>query len=125
MENKSRKIVSIETSLKNFFKYFLIFTKALNKLRPKEIDLLTEILYKNHLELNNFKYDSDRWNKVFSLDSKNEYKKNLEIEDYTLQNLLSSLRKKKVIKNNEVMDYYLPKISNNNFQLIYNFNIKK
>lgn len=124
MEKKSRKIVSINTSLKDFFKYFLIFTKALNKLRPKEIELLTEILYKNHKEYPNFKYDSDRWDKVFNTDSKNEYKKNMKIEDYTLQNLLSSLRKKKVIKDNQIVDYYVPKVSNNMFQLIYHFNIK-
>jgi len=122
---KASKIVNINTDLKNLFKHYLFITKPLNKLRPKEIDVLALLLYYNYLEIPNFKRNEDRWKRVFDYSTKLQIREELEIEDYTLQNVLSSLRKKKVIVNNVITDYYIPKIdATNNFQLVFNFNIK-
>lgn len=118
-----KKIISINTSLHDLFYYYLKFTKPLHNLRPKEISLLNEILYKNEIEKPNFKRNEDRWKKVFDYDSKLQYKEILKIEDYTLQNLLSSLRKKKVIVDNQISKYYIPQLDDdtNNFVLNFNF----
>lgn len=119
------KIININTDIKTVFKHYLFITKPLNKLRPKEIDVLSLLLYYNYLETPNFKRDEDRWRRVFDYSTKLLIREELQMEDYTLQNVLSSLRKKKVIKDNIIMDYYIPKVDpKNNFQLIFNFNVK-
>lgn len=115
------KSIKIPVNEKNIYYYFLIFTKPLHKLRPKEIELTAEIIYKFILEKDNFKLINDCWKKVFSYESKIEYCDNLNIKDYNLQNLLSSLRRKKVIVNNRVTKNYIPDIKNKEFKLMFNF----
>jgi len=119
----SRKVITIKATVKEVIRNYLIFTKPLSKLRPKEIDLLTEILYFNHRETPNFKREDDRWKKVFDYESKMIYKKALDIEDYTLQNLLTGLRKKKVVENNQVKKAFIPDLSKDNLMLIFNFKV--
>lgn len=123
MKNVKKKVVTIPTSLKNVLKQYLVITKPMNKLRPKEIDVMSLLLYYNILEKPNFVRDDDRWKKIFDYDTKLKIKEELEIEDYTLQNILSSLRKKGAIKDNKIQDYYIPDIDTKteNFMLIFNF----
>jgi hypothetical protein len=92
-----------------------------------EIDVVSLMLYYNSIEADNFKRDEDRWKKVFSYETKMLIKEELKIEDYTLQNILSSLRKKKVIVNNVITDYYIPKVNKDtkHFQVIFDFNINE
>lgn len=124
MEKSRGKLVKIPVTTKSLFKSYLSLTKPINKLGPKEIDVLSLILYYNHIEKPNFKRDEDRWRKVFDYDTKMLIKEELEMKDYSLQNILSSLRRKKVVKNNVVMPYYIPDIDNSNtFKLVFQFNI--
>jgi hypothetical protein len=116
-----KKVVTIKTDIKDAINKYLTFTKPLNKLRPKEIDLLSEMTYLFIKEKDNFKREEDLWKKVFDYDSKIIYKENLNIEDYTLQSLLSSLRKKKVIENNTIRSVYIPDLSDNEFLLVFKF----
>lgn len=124
MEKSRGKLVKIPVTTKSLFKSYLSLTKPINKLGPKEIDVLSLILYYNHIEKPNFKRDEDRWRKVFDYDTKMLIKEELEMKDYSLQNILSSLRRKKVIKNNVVMPYYIPDIDNSStFKLVFQFQI--
>lgn len=124
--DKVRKVVTINTDLKECIRLYLIFTKYINKLRPAEINLVTEMIYYYLVEFDNFKRDEDRWKKVFDYESKIKYREILEIEDYSLQSMLSSLRKKNVIKDNVIKAALIPKIKkeNDNFQLVFNFKFK-
>lgn len=124
MEKSRGKLVKIPVTTKTLFKSYLSLTKPINKLGPKEIDVLSLILYYNHIEKPNFKRNEDRWRKVFDYDTKMLIKEELDMKDYSLQNILSSLRRKKVIRNNVVMPYYIPEIDNSDvFKLIFQFEI--
>lgn len=117
------KKVTIPSNRKLIYKQYLTITKPLNGLRPKEIDVLSLLLYYNHVEKENFKRDEDRWKRVFSYETKMKVKEELEIKDYTLQNILSSLRKKKAIINNQITNYFIPKIEDNTFRLVFEFSL--
>lgn len=116
---KAVKTITFKEDEKTIIKSYLEFTKPIHKLSPKEIDLLTEIVFKYHNEKDNFKRESDLWKKVFDYDSKMEYKESLDIQDPSMQNLLSSLRRKKVLDGNKVKESYIPKLDNKEFFLVY------
>ena len=120
-----QKVITIKTDIKDAINKYLTFTKPFNKLRPKEIDLLSEMIYCFKKEIVNFKRKEDLWKKVFDYDSKMIYKENLRIEDYTLQSLLTSLRKKKVIVNNTIRDVYIPDLTDKEFLLVFKFEINE
>lgn len=90
-----------------------------------EIDVVALLLYYYIEEYDNFKRDEDRWRKVFSYETKLLVRQELSIEDYTLQNALSSLRKKKVVVDNEITSYYVPKINKDteHFMVIFDFKL--
>lgn len=119
------KSIRIPSSRLKIFKQYLTITKPLNGLRPQEIEVLALFLYHFIDEQENFKRIEDCWKKVFSYETKLQIKEELGIQDYTLQNILSALRKKKVIVNNQITDYYIPKINKEteNFQVIFDFSL--
>lgn len=125
MAEVTKKIINIPKSLKGLFKDYLVFTKPLNKLRAKEIELMAYILYQNELEKPNFKRVEDRWGKILGTDGRVKIMQELDLTDYNLNNLLTSLRKKGAIINNQVPDYYVPQIDpdTKDFQIIVNFHI--
>lgn len=119
------KSVRIPSSRAKIFKQYLTITKPLNGLRPQEIEVVSLFLYYFIEEKENFKLIQDCWKKIFSYEIKSKVKTELNIPDYTLQNILSALRKKKVIVNNQIADYYIPKINKDtkNFQVIFDFSL--
>lgn len=121
-----KKVITIPSNTKKVFQQYLSLTKPLHGLRPLEIKVVSLFLYYNLVERDNFKRDEDRWDKLFSYDYKLKIRDDLGIKDHTLQNLLSSLRKKGVIIGKTIAPYYVPQIveGTKNFQLIYNFDIK-
>ena len=117
-----RKIIKIPVDKKSFFEYYLTFTKPLHKLSPKEISFLKEVLYKYHLEKDNFKKDEDLWKKVFDYDSKLEYAETLKVKQYSILNLMTSLRNKKIIVDNKINKNYLVDVNSfDNFLLTFKF----
>lgn len=121
----TKKLIEIPSSPEKIFKHYLMITKPLNKLTPKEIDLLSHILYLNHIEKDNFKSEDDKWLKIFSTKSRQQIIVDLDINDYDFNNMLSSLRKKKVIMNNQVQKYFIPQIDENGFELVFQFKFNK
>jgi len=117
------KSIRIPSTQAKIFKQYLTITKPLNGLRPQEIDVVSLLLFYYMQEKDNFKREEDCWKKVFSYEVKLEIKEKLNIKDYTLQNILSALRKKQVIIKNKITDYYIPKITEDtkNFQVIFDF----
>jgi hypothetical protein len=121
----AQKKITIPTNIQNVFKQYLTLTKPLNNLTPKEILLLSHMLYLNYKEQPNFKRDEDRWFKILSTESRKQIMTDLNLNDYDFNNILSALRRKKAIVNNQVAKYYIPVIDEAGFQLIYDFKFDK
>jgi hypothetical protein len=120
-----QKRITIPTNINKVFKQYLTVTRPLNNLTPKEIELLSHLLYLNHLESENFKSEEDKWLKIFSTKSRRQIVEALDINDYDFNNMMTALRKKKVIVNNQVEKYFIPKITEEGFQLVYDFKFEK
>jgi predicted transcriptional regulator len=65
------------------------------------------------------------WKMVFNYDTKVNIRTELDIKDQTLQNVLTRLRKKNVIKDNKILSTYIPNMEKDstNFKIIFNFNV--
>lgn len=119
-------IKKIRTDKRSIFKYWLRFLKPYHKLRPKEIDALATILYYRY-ELSRDISNEDMLNTVlFSTPTRNKMREDLgNMGQKIFNNLLTSLRKKKVLsKDNKVMKALIPNMTEDGFKLIFNFEIK-
>lgn len=117
------KPILIPTTFKRFFRQYLELTSPFHKLRAREMDILALLCYFYYIEKSNFQREDDLWRKVFDYDTKLKIKLELGMEDYSLQNLLSSLRKKGVIMGNRISPAYLLPISatSENFTVYFKF----
>ncbi len=123
MTNKKQAL--IKTNKKDFFKYWLLFTKPLHQLKGPEISVLSLLLF-YYFELKEKVSDDDLVYKLlFDYDTKMKIKNELNYLDQTLQNSLTLLRKLNVIKDNKISPSFIPDINNNSneFTLTYKFNI--
>lgn len=111
----------IPCNKKSFFRRWLIITSPFHKLKPRQISVLTEILYYYDIMKDSFDNDDDLWASVFDYSTKMKIRENLKIEDYILQNSLSLLRKSGVIKNNKVIDKFIPTVINDRYKLEFEF----
>lgn len=115
----------ISTSKKEIFRYWLEFLKPYHKLRQKEIEVLSLMLYYRY-ELSREVKNPDLVNKLlFSTDTRNQIREDLsDMGQKVFNNLLSSLRKKGVLSDKNVINPVLiPSMTENGFQLIFNFEI--
>ncbi len=114
----------IKTTNKNFFKHWLLLTKPLHKLPTAEINILALLLYYYFEYKKEIKSEELIWKFVFDYTTKNKIKKELNIKvDQSLQNVLYSLRKKKIINNNIISKSFIPNIKDNEHSLIFKFEI--
>jgi len=123
---KNSKIANINTDLKTLMKHWLKFTKPFHSLNKQQQNILALLLYYYFEYKKEIKNEDMLWKIVFDYDTKMKIKKELDdLPDYTLQNNLTSLRKKKVIINNTVSKAYIPniEIGAKKFVIQYNFNI--
>ena len=116
---KAIKTITFKKSDKEIIRSYLEFTKPIHKLTDREMNFLTELIHKYYVEKEYFKREEDLWKKVFDYDSKLEDKKNLGIQDTSLQNLLSTLRKKKAINRDRVVESFIPDLSKDELILAY------
>ena len=114
--------ININTTNRVFFRQALEVIKILpplDKLRGKELDLLAELLYYNHLYSNiDIKL---RGKLIFDYDTKILIRDYLEISEAGLNNLLTSLRKKNIITKRDIVNTY--GISIDNPKITFNFSI--
>ena len=113
------KSVPIRTTENKFFRQYLELLNPLLRLRGKELDVLAEILYHNH-RLENIP-EKHRWKLIFDYDTKTEIRTKLELSDASLNNNLSALRKKGIIRKNKVAESFLIHPSNY-CKLTFSFN---
>lgn len=120
-------MAQLNIDFRRLLEYYLQLTKPMHKLRDKEIKLLSAILYLYYSELENFSRVSDTWKKVFDYDSRIQLMEEVSMNTQVFNNYLTALRKKGVIKNNQVVPSYTPLTDHNCdiFELKFVFNINR
>lgn len=121
-----KKVAVFKTEKKSSILQFLMITKPMHKLTSQEINVLGLIIYEYLINKENFKRDEDLWKYVFDYDTKQKIKDELNMGNPVFQNILTSLRKKKVLQNNRVVPLYVPNIEKNDeaFELTFRFIFK-
>jgi len=121
----SRKQANFKASTKECILSFLTITKSMHKMTDQEIKILTLFLFYHNKEKKNFARDKDLWKHIFDYDTKLKIREELEIGNAVFQNILTSLRKKKVIKNNQIIPYFILNIKEEDeaFELIFRYKL--
>mgnify|MGYP003671827650 CR=1 FL=1 len=122
-------IKRIHTDKRSIFRYWLEFLKPYHKLRPKEIEALSLMLfyrYEFSLQVDNQELINTL---LFSEKTRVKIKKELnDMDNKVFNNLLTSLRKKGVLikddKGNRINPVLVPNMTEDGFQLIFDFDIK-
>ena len=120
-------IKRIHTDKKSIFRYWLEFLRPYHKLRTKEIEALSLMLYYRY-ELSRSIDDIDMVDMIlFSTQTRIKIRKDLnDMGQKVFNNLLTSLRKKKVItKDNKINPVLIPSMTEDGFKLVFNFEVKK
>ena len=123
--NKDGKVVNLNIKLKEFFYKWMEITRPFHKLNPQQSAVLALLLYHHHRLSKEITNNKILWKEVFDYDTKVLIQEELDIQLGSLENLLSRLRKKKIIIDNRITPYFIPPINKNTkeFKLIFNFKI--
>ena len=125
--SQKMNIKRIHTDKKSIFRYWLEFLKPYHKLRSKEIEALSLMLYYRY-ELSREISDKEIVDIIlFSTQTRNKIREDLGgMSQKVFNNLLTSLRNKKTIsKDNKINHVLIPNMTENGFKLIFDFEIKK
>jgi len=119
-------IKRIHTDKKSIFRYWLEFLKPYHKLRTKEIEALSLMLYYRYeltREISNMEIVDMI---LFSTETRSKIRKDLgDMGQKVFNNLLTSLRKKGVItKDNKINHVLIPRMTEDGFKLVFNFEVK-
>ncbi|MGK2864879.1 MAG: hypothetical protein ACSLE0_23305 [Chitinophagaceae bacterium] len=119
------KSLNINVHLKTMFKLWLEITTTFHKLTKQQISVLALFLYYHHELGKEITNNKIVWKMVFDYEVKEKIKKELDMGDAGFQNVLTRLRKKGIINDNQIVKTYIPLLekNNNNFRVIFNFNI--
>ena len=122
---KNSKTANINVDIKQLFKKWLDITNSFHNLPSQEKNVLSLLLYYHYITKKDVTNDKIIWKIVFDYDTKNLIKEELDMKDQGLQNVLSKLRKKKIIQDNKIINFFIPDIEKDskNFKVIFNFNI--
>lgn len=115
----------IRTSKKEIFRYWLEFLKPYHRLRQKEIDALSLMLYYKYELARDVKNPKLVDKLLFATDTRNQIREDLGgMSQKVFNNLLTSLRKKGVLmKGNIINPVLVPNMTEDGFKLIFNFEI--
>ena len=116
-------VKTINTTIENLFTLWLNFLKPYHKLRDKEIEILSFIIYKRYRLSKKISDDKIIDKILISKELKEEIKEKFNYKDIQIvSNMLTTLRNKGVIKDNKIIKGLIPNITDDkNFKLIFNF----
>ena len=124
------KLASLNITLKDLFFKYLNVTQAFHKLNNQQQQVLALLLYYHYTFKKEVTNDKILWKLVFDYDTKLKIREDAVfgekgLNNSTLQNILTILRKKNIIKDNKVNDVFIPELElkSKNFKIIFNFNI--
>ena len=95
------KHIKIQTDKSKIFRQWIATLQPVIKLRDKEADVLSELLYQNN-ENKEFPEDK-RWIIIFDYNTKRTMMDKLNLSGAHFDNILSGLRKKSIIIDNKVI----------------------
>lgn len=124
--SQNMNIKRIHTDKKSIFRYWLEFLKPYHKLRTKEIEALSLMLYYRY-ELTREIANMEIVDMIlFSTETRSKIRKDLgDMGQKVFNNLLTSLRKKGVItKDNKINHVLIPRMTEDGFKLVFNFEVK-
>ncbi len=124
------KQANINVKLKDLFFRWLDVTQAFHKLNNQQQQVLALLLYYHYLYKKETTNNKILWKIVFDYDTKLKIKEDKifgenGMNDNSFQNIISNLRKKKIIVNGEISPLFIPDLSRDakNFKVLFNFNI--
>ena len=123
---KHMNIKRIHTDKKSIFRLWLEFLKPYHKLRNKEIEALSLMLYYRY-ELSREIPNVDMVDMIlFSTETRSKIRSELNnMSQKVFNNLLTSLRKKGVLtKDNKIHHNLIPNMAEKGFKLVFNFEVK-
>jgi hypothetical protein len=123
------KTANINVKLKTLFFKWLDILKPWHNLNNQQQQVLALLLYYHYLYKKDTTNNKILWKIVFDYDTRLKiiedevFKKGLTVS--SLNNILTVLRKKNVIINNQISNVYIPEldIKSKNFKMVFNFNI--
>lgn len=124
--SQDMNVKRILTSKKLIFRFWLEFLKPYHKLRAKEIEALSLLLYYRY-ELSREISKEDIVDMIlFSTETRVKIREELGgMGQKVFNNLLTSLRKKGVItKGNKIHHVLIPSMTEGGFKLVFNFEVK-
>ena len=124
---KNMNIKRIHTDKKSIFRYWLEFLKPYHKLRNKEIEALSLMLYYRY-ELSREIPNLDMVDIIlFSTETRGKIRVELNnMSQKVFNNLLTSLRKKGVLtKENKINHVLIPNMTEDGFKLVFNFEVEE
>jgi hypothetical protein len=124
--SNNEKVANLNVHIKSFFRQWILFTKPFHKLNNQQQEVLSLLLYYHYQLKHEITNNKILWKEVFDYDTKVKIYTELNIQPSALENLLSQLRKRKIIVENKISPVYIPDISKNSkvFTIKFNFNIK-
>lgn len=124
-DNKNINIQSFKVDKERFFKMWLTILQPFLKLRNKELELLAKLLYHRYLISLEVKNKEMLDELLFSSKIKKKILSELDIPEHAYNNLLSCLRKKKIVIDKSINKQIIPIITEpfDNFKLVYNIDI--
>lgn len=127
MEKKNGKILQLNTTIDKTLEYYLKFTKPINKLTDKEIEIVVLLLISYYIYTSKGLSREQAWEKTFDYDNKIRLMEKLKMDYQVFMNHLTRLRKKKAVIHKEVNPSYNPitNMKSNVFELRFIFNIKQ
>jgi len=123
------KVANLNVKLKSLFFKWLEITKSWHKLNNQQQQVLALLLYYHYCYKKDITNTKLLWKMLFDYDTKLKIKEDPVfkngLSDNALQNILSSLRKKKIIIDGQISPLFIPdiEVGSKNFKVIFNFNI--
>ena len=119
-------VQSFSVSKEKFFTIWLTILQPFLKLRNKEIEILSKLLYHRYLISLEVKNKEMLDELLFSPKVKKQIMSELNMPEHAYNNLLSCLRKKKIINDKTINRQIIPVITEPfiNFKLLYNIDVK-
>jgi len=124
--NTNINVQSFKVDKEKFFIMWLMILQPFLKLRNKELELLAKLLYHRYLISLEVKNKEMLDELLFSSKIKKKILAELDIQEYAYNNLLSCLRKKKIVNDKSINKQIIPTITEpfSNFKLVYNIDVK-
>jgi hypothetical protein len=124
------KEANLNVKLKDLFIRWLDITKAFHKLNNQQQQVLALLLYHHYQYKKEITNNKILWKVLFDYDTKLKIREDeifgdKEMNNNVLHNIMSSLRKKKIIVDGQISPMFIPQLTNDckNFKVIFNFNI--